>query len=120
MIFILLIILAAIGSQAFALWFYREGSRSAANWALVGCLLVIAVALILELPVQFVPATYETQTIRQFVFFSHFFLVGVECLIVMVGCLSGNVNFLVLWWLSSTVIVAFLLTFLFPLSWTAI
>ena len=64
----LLIILAAVCGQALALWFYREGRRSAANWALVGCLLVLAGVVILELPAQFIPATYEVQNIRQLVF----------------------------------------------------
>ncbi len=120
MSFVLLVILAAVCGQALALWFYKEGRRSAANWALVGCLLVLAGVVILEIPAQFIPATHEVQKIRQFVFFSHVLLAGVEFAVITVACLSDSVNFLVPWWLSSTVIAAFLMAFLFSLSGTAI
>ncbi|HEX4230815.1 MAG TPA: hypothetical protein VHZ07_19210 [Bryobacteraceae bacterium] len=117
---LLLIILPLVASQYLAFWSYRTRRKSLAYWALSACLLFIVGAVIFEVPLQFVPATYEKMRIRQSAFFDHVILAAVEfavCILVGLSALwPKRLNFWVIWGLNLAVIAAFYLVFLYSLS----
>jgi hypothetical protein len=116
----LLIVMLLVASQYLAFWSYRARRKSLAYWALSACLLFIVAAVILEVPVQFVPATYEKTEIRQSAFFDYVLLAAVEfavCILVGLSALwPERLNFWVIWGLNLAVIVAFWSVFLYSLS----
>jgi hypothetical protein len=119
-LFLLLIILPLVCSQSLAFWFYRTGSKSLACWALGVCLPIIILAVMLQVPEQFTPATNGRLRIRQSAFLAHVILAGVELVVFIVACLSPwrsePVTFWIAWGLSLNVIAAFVSAFLFSLS----
>ena len=120
---LLLIVLPAC-AQFSALFFYRENRRSLAKWALAACFLIMAIDVIGETPAQLLPATYERQQIRQWVFGAHVFLTAVELVVMLVVGISPwkpeRTNFRLTWRLSLAVVVAFVLASLYLLSAPAI
>jgi len=124
-VFMLLFVLPLLCSQFLALWSYRTGKTTLARWALAVCLLLIIAAVVLEVPEQFTPATYERQRIRQSAFFAHVLLVGIEVVVIfLMACFSTSrlerLNFWIVWWLSLALITAFFSVYLYSLSGPAI
>jgi hypothetical protein len=104
----LAILLLLTGGQFLAYRYDKVGRKTAAGWALAVSLPLLSVILVFELPLQFVPAEYAEQQLRQLMFFIHVGLWGVEWVVFALALASIGVrqrSFSIAWGINLAVIV---------------